>query len=86
VRRGGRVRSAARTPAVARRVFFVYDNNIGTHRIAKRTRWVVPTRRRRADWSDRGRGRRVVVRTIPLGGKGNGGGACLRNARRRVWR
>jgi len=31
VRRGGRVRSAARAPAVARRVFFVYDNNNGTH-------------------------------------------------------
>jgi len=72
-------------PQWAPRVFFVYDNNNGTHRIAKRTRWVVPTRRRRADLSDRGRGRRVVGRTISRGGKGDGGGACLRHARRRVW-
>jgi len=62
-----------------------YDNNNGSHRIAKRTHWVVPTRRRRADLSDRGRGRRVVDRTIPWRGKGDGGGACLRHARRRVW-
>jgi len=86
VRRGGRVRSAARAPAVARRVIFVYDNNNCTQRIAKRTRWVVPTRRRRAVLSDRVRGRRVVGRTIPRGGKGDGGGACLRQVRRRVWR
>ena len=69
LRRGGRVRSAARAPAVARRVIFVSDNNNGTHRIAKLTRWVVPTRRRRADLSDRGRGRRVVGRAIPRGGR-----------------
>ena len=80
-----RVRSAARAPAVGPAGLFVYDNNNGTHRIAKRTRWVVPTRRRRADLSDRGRGRRVVGRTIPWGGKCDGGGACLRHARRRVW-
>jgi len=80
------VRSAARAPAVARRVMVVYDNNNGTHSIAKRTRWVVPTRRRRADLSDRGRGRRVVGRAIPRRGKGDGGGACLRHARRRVCR
>ena len=70
MRRGGQVRSAARAPAVARRVIFVYDNNNGTHRIAKRTRWVVLMRRRRADLSDRGRGRRVAGRTISQGGEG----------------
>jgi len=72
-------------PHWAPRVFCVYDNNNGTHRIAKRTRWVVPTRRRRADLSDRGRGRRVVGRTNPRVGQGVGGGACLHHARRRVW-
>ena len=70
-------------PQWAPRVF-VYDNNDGTHRIAKRSRWVVPTRRRQADFSDRGRGRRVGGRIIPRGGKGDGGGACLRHAQRRV--
>jgi hypothetical protein len=44
VRRGGRVRSATRAPPVGPAGIFIYDNNNGTHRIAKRTRWVVPTR------------------------------------------
>ena len=77
-RRGARVRCAARAPAVPRRVPFVYDNNNGTHSNAKRTRWVVPTRRRRADLSDRGGGRRVVGRTIPRGGRATvEGRACV---------
>jgi len=78
------MRSAARAPPVGPAGLFVYDNN-GTHRIARRTRWVAPMRRRRADLSDRGRGRRVVGRAILRGRKGDGGGACLRHARRRVW-
>jgi len=77
-------------PQRAPRVLFVYDNNIGIHRIAKRTRWVLPTRRRRADLSDRGRGRRVVGRTFPRGGRataeGRGcvtrGGECGGETRR----
>jgi hypothetical protein len=77
------VRSAPRAPAVGPAGLFVYDNNNGTHRTAKRTRWVVLTRRRRADLSDRVRGRRVVGRAIPRGGS-DGEGACLRHARRRV--
>jgi hypothetical protein len=44
-----RVRSAARAPVVGPTGLFVYDNHNGTHRIAKRARWVLPTRRRRAD-------------------------------------
>ena len=62
-----RVRSDARAPAVGPAGLFVYDNNNGTHRIAKRTRRVVTTRRQPADLSDRGRGGRVAGRAIPWG-------------------
>jgi len=76
-------------PQWGMRVLFVYDNNIGTHRIAKRTRWVVPTPttgRLELSGSRQARGGSY---SIPFAGgrqaPGDGGGACLRHARRRVW-